>query len=209
MKKQILLSLFFLPALAFAQFPAPDSFRVDVQYIVMDSWDLCNGQYLAGPAYCNHFLWQAPDTANTPATLAGYRLYKDDEFFLATANTAADTAGGYMHVTFYVTAVYENPAGESAPSNSVYIGDLPVGTDEPSENHQVRIGVDLSQQVLIIRGTEYTRALWVYDMYGRAVLFTDAVRAVQRLDGLGTGVYWVVVQDRYGRVSTKVFCLAK
>jgi len=28
---------------------------------------------------------------------------------------------------------------------------------------------------------------------------------VQRLDGLRAGVYWVVVEDRYGGVSSKVF----
>ena len=187
MKKAALLYLIFLPLLAFAQFPAPDSFQITVHYITIDQSDWCDGQWVQGPAYCNLFSWEAPDTANTPATLTGYRIYKDSEFFLATANTEADTAGGYMHVNFYVTAVYENPAGESAPSNSVYIGDLPIGTSETFQQEPIGIGFDPVQQTLIIRRPENARVLRVYNMQGGLVLFTDVVSEYRRVEGLAAG----------------------
>ena len=204
MKKTILLYLLFLPALAFAQFPTPDSFQIVVNYILMGNWDFCDGKVLEGPAYCNYFHWQAPDTANTPATLTGYRIYKDDEFFLSTANTSADSAGMYLHASFYVTAVYENPAGESGPSNVVVIDDLPMGVNDIFQEGQLGIRFDPVQRMLIIRGAEYARALWVYNMQGRLAFETDVVSEFQRVDGLAAGVYMVVVQDKYGGVSSKI-----
>ena len=116
-----LLFFFLFPcfaAPAAAQFPAPDSFQLFVHYITMDQSDWCDGQVVQGPAYCNLFNWQTPDTANTPATLTGYRIYKDDLLFLSLPPTQiqVDTVGAFWG-SFYVTAVYENPAGASDPSN--------------------------------------------------------------------------------------------
>ncbi len=207
MKKAILLYLIILPALVFAQFPAPDSFQVSVHYITMDQSDWCAGQLVQGPAYCNLFSWQAPDTANTPATLTEYRIYKDNEIFLSTSDTDADTAGMYLGSSFYVTAIYEDPAGESEPSNVVVIGDLPMATGAVQGSHQIEIGFDLSRQVLIIQGAEYARALRVYDMQGGLVFSTDAVPAVLRVEGLRTGIYGVIVQDRQGRIWNKLALL--
>lgn len=207
MKKAVLLYLILFPVVAFAQFPAPDSFKIDINYILMGNWDLCDGKVLEGPAYCNYFHWQAPDTANTPATLAGYRIYKDDEFFLSTANTSVDSAGMYLHASFYVTAVYENPAGESGPSNVVVIEDLPMGVNAIFQEGQIEVRFDPVRQMLVIRGAEYVGALWVYNMQGGLVLFTDVVSAYQRLEGLTAGAYMVVVQDKYGGIISKIVAM--
>lgn len=202
MKQAIQFCIIFLPVLVMAQFPVPTSFQVNVNYIHLGESDWCDGQVVQGPTYCNLFSWETPDTANTPATLTGYRIYKNSEFFLATSNTNADTSGGYMHTTFYVTAVYENPAGESEPSNSVYIGDLPVGTDEALYQEPIGIWFDPVQQALRVRGAERVRTLWVYDMQGKLVFSTDAVSRVLRVEDLPAGVYMVIVQDKYGNVSS-------
>lgn len=93
--------------------------------------------------------------------------------------------------SFYVTAIYENPAGESEASNVVVIGDLPMGAEEAEGEHKIWIGFDLSNQVLMIRGAAYARSLRVFDMQGRLV-------------GLGAGVYGVVVWDRYGGIRSKM-----
>ena len=207
MKHSVLFCLAFLPALAFAQFPAPDSFQIDIDYILLGEWGHCDGQSIQGPAYCNYFHWQAPDTTNTPATLRGYRIYKDGEFFLATANTEADSAGAYMHVSFYVTAVYENPAGESAPSNSVYIGDLPIGVGEAFQQEPISIGFDPAQRALIIRGAERARALRVYDGQGRIFISMDTVPGVLQVEDLPAGVYGVKVEIS-GVLYCKMFVMA-
>ncbi len=204
MKKNIFIALSFLfPALAFAQFPAPESFAITVNYILDGQSDWCDNHIVQGPAYCNLFSWEAPDTTNTPATLTGYRIYKDSAYFLSTANTWADTAGGYM-ASFYVTAVYEDPAGESESSNVVFISDLPFATKEAENTHQIWIGFDLSSQELRIQGAEYARSLRVYDMRGVLVWSTEEVSANQRLEGLAAGVYGVVVYDRYGGICRRL-----
>ena len=206
MMKAIVLCIFLFPARAFAQFPAPVSFQIGVNYVLEGLWDLCDGQVLEGPAYCNYFYWQAPNTANTPATLTGYRIYKDDEFFLPTTNTSADTAGAYIG-SFCVTALYENPAGESDSSNVVVISDLPMATEEIDVDKRIHIRFNQSQQALIIQGAQYARALWVYNMQGAQVLFTDAVSTYLRLEGLAPGIYLVVVQDKYSGVSSTIVAL--
>jgi len=207
MKKAVILYLILFPVMIFAQFPVPDSFKIDVNYILMGNWDLCDGKVLEGPAYCNYFHWQAPDTANTPATLTGYRIYKDDEFFLSTANTSVDSAGMYLHASFYVTAVYENPAGESEPSNVAVIEYLPMGVNDIFKEGRIGIRFDPGQQMLAIRGAEYVRALWVYNMQGGLVLFTDVVSEYQRLEGLTAGAYMVAVRDNYGIISSKMIVM--
>ena len=203
MKKGVLFFLILFPALAWAQFPAPTSFQITVNYIMLGESDWCDNHLVQGPDYCNIFSWEAPDTTNTPATLTGYRIYKDSVFFLATSNTGADTTGGYM-ASFYVTAVYVDPVGESEPSNVVVIGDLPMAAGEIEENNRIDIGFDLSQQVLIIAGAINARALWVYDMRGAQVLNTKVISTYQSLEGLSPGRYAVVVQDKYGGMHCKL-----
>jgi hypothetical protein len=192
----------------FAQFPVPQSFAITVNYILEGQSDWCDEYIISGPAYCNLFSWEAPDTANTPATLTGYRIYKDNAFFLFTPRTMADTAGGYS-ASFHVTAIYEDPPGESAPSNVVVIDDLPVRTQEIGNSPYIWIGFDLSSQTLLIRGMEYVHHLQVYDMQGRPVLSTDAVSATQRMDELAAGVYVAVVWDRDGGFRSKLLVMCR
>jgi len=203
MKNGVLLYLIVLPVLALAQFPAPLSFQVTVNYIHLGESDWCDNQLVQGPSYCNGFSWEAPDTTNTPATLTGYRIYKDSVFFLATGNTSADTAGGYL-AGFYVTATYEDPAGESGPSNVVVINNLPIATHGVPGAPQIGIGFDLANQTLMIRGAEHARCLRVYDMRGVPVWGTEVVLEKLSLEGLGAGVYGVVVLDKYGNRKSRL-----
>lgn len=203
MKNGVLFYLIALPMLAFAQFPEPVLFQVTVNYIHLGESDWCDNQLVQGPSYCNFFSWETPDTTNTPATLTGYRIYKDSVYFLATNNTGADTAGGYL-AAFYVTAIYENPAGESDPSNVVVINNLPVSTHEAVDAPQIVIDFDLANQTLIIRGAEHARSLRVYDMRGVLVWNTEVVSEKLRLEGLEAGVFGVVLLDKYGNKMSKL-----
>lgn len=202
-KTLLLFGVILFPVLAFAQFPEPGSFAITVNYILEGQSDWCDEHIIQGPAYCNLFSWETPDTANTPATLTGYRIYKDCVFFLATANTIADTAGGYM-ASFYVTAIYENPAGESEASNVVVINDLPMGTEEAFHQEPIGIRFDPMQQMLVIRGAEQARSLRVYDVQGKLLYSTDVVPTILQLEGLDVGVYWVIV-ERSGMLYSKMF----
>ena len=77
---------------------------------------------------CNNIgTLQAGNFASTKAhsterPLANYKVYRDSSFLAnatTTTYTDADVSEG-IH-TYYVTAIYTNPAGESAPSNTVNV----------------------------------------------------------------------------------------
>ncbi len=73
--------------------------------------------------------WQAPSKA-----LSSYKIYRNDTFLTSTDNTTYTDNGvseGNRY-TYYVTAVYTSPDGESGHSNSVNVAltlDLPYSTD--------------------------------------------------------------------------------
>lgn len=159
-----------------------------------------------GPNYCYFCNWEAPDTAHTPATLTGYRMYRDSVLFLSTTHTGVDTAGGYL-AGFYVTAVYADPAGESEPSNVVVIGDLPIATGEAAAAPDIGIGFDLARRVLIIAGAEYARTLRVYNLQGVQVLSTKVVSMYPSVEGWTPGMYVVMVQDKRGSIWSKMVVL--
>ena len=59
---------------------------------------------------------------STERPLASYKVYRDGSFLAnATATTYADANVAEGAHTYYVTAVYTNPAGESVPSNTVNV----------------------------------------------------------------------------------------
>ena len=202
MKKHLFPFVMMLPSLVMAQFPVPDSFQIIVHYITIDQTDWCGDHYVYGPNYCNLFSWQTPDTAGSPATLTGYRIYKDDEFFKSAADNFADTVGAFPGSSFYVTAVYENPAGESAPSNVELINDLPFGATE-AEASDVGIMFDLSKRLLTIKGAENVRELYVYNVQGVLVFHTSFIPERQIWENWAAGVYWVLLEDKHGLFLTK------
>ena len=72
-----------------------------------------------------HLTWVAPDMSSDFATLDGYKVYRnnvaltdviDDLFY------TDDTVAGGFQYSYYVTAVYSEPYGESVPSNVVTEG---------------------------------------------------------------------------------------
>ena len=202
MKNWILVYLAFLPMQAFAQFPAPDSFQITVNYIYLGESDWCDGHLVQGPGYCNLFSWVAPDEGSMAATLAGYRIYKNNTLFLSTSNTLADSSGAYL-ASFYVTAIYENPAGESSPSNEVVITTLPIATEEVMDAPSSKIRYDHSRQCLIIPDAPNMRDLRIYTMQGVLVRYTDDVEMYSSLNGLAPGGYMVVVRDRKGAMWSR------
>lgn len=206
MKKSAWICLIFLPALTIAQFPAPQDFQITVNYIHLGASDWCDGQWVQGPTYCYLFSWEAPDTTNTPASLTGYRIYKDSVLFLSTTLTQADSTGGYI-ASFYVTAIYADPSGESEPSNTVVIPDLPVPTEEAVNTLPIEIRFDQARRVLFINGAIDAFGLQVYDMQGKQVFNLNAAPAYLDFGALAPGIYWVVVRGKEGFFVSKKIVL--
>ncbi len=194
------------PLLVFAQFPAPTSFQISINYIHIDEVSFCNNQLVYGPNYCNQYSWQTPDTSITSAILTGYRVYKDGQLFLLTTANGEDTLGIYLG-SFHVTAIYENPPGESEASNVIIVDDLPIATGEVMGDGKIKIGFNLSQHSLTIDGAMHARTLGIYNLQGSQVFYTDAVPPKHELEGFVAGAYLVVVRDRFGRVHSKVVLL--
>lgn len=195
--------LAFLPLIVSAQFPSPNFFQIGIGYIRMDEVGWCSGQLVYGPNYCNQYSWQTPDTSTTSAILTEYRVYKDDQLFLLTTANGGDTLGTFLG-SFYVTALYENPSGESEASNVVVVDDLPIATGEVQDKGKIKIGFNLSQHCLTVDGAMNARTLGIYNLQGSQVFFTDAVPEKLELEGFAAGAYFVVVQERKGKKYSKM-----
>lgn len=195
MKKHTFLCLFFLPLAAFAQFPAPANFGISVNYILTDQWSFCENEIVFGPNYCIIFSWNTPDTSAISAVLAGYRIYKEDTIFHTLSDTILQVTGPQLG-KFYVTALYENPPGESDSSNILIIDDLPIATKETQTEGKIEIGFDISQQQLIVKGYANAKNLSVFNLQGVRVLYTEKVPERLSLEGLPPGAYLAVVLDR-------------
>jgi hypothetical protein len=190
----------FLSSGTFAQFPAPDSFKVRINYVLIDEMDWCNDHIIYGPNYCNLYSWETPDTTATSAILTGYRVYKDDQPFLFSGDNEADTIGAFIG-NFYVTALYENPNGESPPSNVVLVEDLPITTVE-ADKSELTLTYHPSLRLLRIEGASQGASLAIYNMRGQLVLADSAVENEYPLCWLAAGGYWVVVRGKEGRSYT-------
>lgn len=189
--------LMLLPLAAVAQFPAPSNFGISINYILTDQWDYCENEIVFGPTYCIIFSWNTPDTSGVSAILAGYRLYKEDTIFHTLSDTILEVTGPQIG-KFYVTALYENPPGESDSSNIVIIDDLPIATKETQTEGKIEIGFDISQQQLIVKGYANAKTLSVFNLQGVRVLHTEKVPERLNLEGLPSGAYLAVVLDRHG-----------
>jgi hypothetical protein len=98
-------------------FNPPQNLVVDHQYVMPDNY------------YTPH--WKPPKPSNNGEKLVEYKIYVNDKFCFTSIDTIHQTNAHELFdilndwpvdFTFYVTAVYENPAGESVPSNKVTKG---------------------------------------------------------------------------------------
>ena len=92
--------------------------------------ELSTGIELGLPVYNNYEIGSYTQTRNT-RSLAGYNIYRND----IQLNDAPHSSLIYVDTepiedcTYYITAVYEDPDGESEPSNSVTINEISADDD--------------------------------------------------------------------------------
>ena len=108
MKKLIFISILFISSVVYAQFNPPQNLVVEQEYIFP-----CNYFYLS---------WEPPEPG--VPDLINYNIYVSWEVFdTVPANiltySMVDPPDSLGYVYFYITALYENPIGESPPSNIV------------------------------------------------------------------------------------------
>jgi len=127
--------------------------------------------------------WTAP-TGNTPSS---YKIFRNSVLLTSTAATSYtdNTVTNGASYTYYVTAVYSSPAGESAPSNSVTVvpsttSTVTIGTGSTTGQHlpvEPYYGYTYSQSIIlqseINQSNHYiTKLAWYYNGYET---FTDAI----------------------------------
>ena len=109
-------------------FPPPQNFTMEYVFILHLQYFICGGS-ADGLPYCFNFNWQTPQNDNR---VVGYNIYNynthdpdetkivfEDAVIIAQSTPSFKyiEIGGDYEGFFWVTAVYEEPDGESAPSN--------------------------------------------------------------------------------------------
>lgn len=187
----------------FAQFPAPTNLSVVVDYVELGGESVyCGGSTLSGPAYCTSMWWLVPDTSSTAAILVGYNVYKNDDFLcFFDKNVSGEHYRQALTGTFYITAIYANPAGESAPSNVVVVSDdLPIGLIEKTTDTEFTVLFDeLTQKVKIEHCIYDIAAISLYNLSGQQVA-TSTHKDYLVLPNLSSGIYIVKITDVQNRI---------
>ena len=187
----------------FAQFPAPTNLSVVVDYVELGGESVyCGGTHLNGPAYCTRIWWSAPDTSSTEATLMQYNIYIDGNLRLSVGkNFLSDNICDALTGTFYMTAIYANPAGESVASNEVVVSDdLPIGLIEKTTDTEFTVLFDeLTQKVKIEHCIYDIAAISLYNLSGQQVA-TSTHKDYLILANLSSGIYIVKITDVQNRI---------
>lgn len=108
-----------------------------------------------------------------------------------------------MWGSFYVTAIYVNPGGESDPSNVAVIADLPFATGETGNQVRCGISFDAQAQEINVRDTDQARELWVFNLLGELVLHTCSTSGTYSTAAWEPGMYVAVLRDTERRVCVQ------
>ncbi len=199
------LTVFFgiLPFVTFAQYPPPENFDFIYEYIMLNESGFCAGESVVGPTYCSYFEWNTPDTSGLSTILEYYNIYVFDHNSGNTDIIASLTDTIY-HVEMgiigeiWITAVYSNPDGESAPSNVEINIDLPISVENNNENNKIRISYDNNFEMIKINNSELIRKIKIFNISGRLVKSINYSINDISLSDLPTGMYIVeIVADNY------------
>ena len=184
--------------ISFGQFPAPSQLEYYSVYIMIDEEGYCAGEWLAGPTYCSHFNWNAPDTNSTSANFEHYNLYcysyiSFDTVVLATlTETYFEIELGLMGEV-WVTATYSNPEGESDTSNIIINFDLPMSIEENKSYSKDDISYDRKSEKILITTSKSINKINLYNVQGRLIKTASPNYSEIKISEFNNGVYIVEV----------------
>jgi len=190
------------------QFPSPQNFQMSLNYIMLGDWGFCAGESVNGPFHCTTFQWNEPDLSETESQLVGYRIYNyptteelteipfdEGQIIEQTVGTGLEIGSGFMGYT-WVTAVYSEPDGESAPSN-VEFGRLPLGINK-NEIKTHSIVYNGQMKTIEIIGIENVATINIFGIDGK--LITASVLNNIDVKHLTNGVYIIRVTTETGKI---------
>lgn len=163
------------------QFPSPLYYQMNLNYITWDDWSFCAGVPIKGPSYCMHFTWKEPNLSETESQLIGYKIYNyftleelaeiplnDGQSIAQTINTYAEIEGWIAGYT-WVTAIYSEPDGESAPSNIEFnLGEPPIVINK-DEIYPHSIAYNSQMKTIEITGIKNIASIDIFDINGRFI----------------------------------------
>jgi hypothetical protein len=211
MKKLVLFLLFISMAIfSNAQFPQPTNFHFSYVYYNTNQDGPCGTQWVYGPTYCSYFNWSAPDTTTTLATLDHYILYyydyyddHDTDIIALVSDTFFTINAGFMG-EMWVTAVYQNPAGESVSSNIEMNNSLPISIEEISFSFEIKLYPDPTVNNLTIE-TNTPSTIQILSIQGQLIKTLTASGTKTNVDvsALPGGVYIVEEKTEKGLAVKK------
>lgn len=192
-----------------AQFPSPSGLQFSYEYFPINGGGYCDGQMVAGPAYCSHFNWNPPDFTGTQARFDHYRLYyrpyytpNPDIILIAMhPDTFFSIKQGFIG-EMWVTAYYDEPEGESRPSDTIVNTDLPVGL--PGNQNKTAPGIRYESvfRQIILSGVEEPVTVAIYNLEGKKVLLNLMGSSPMNAGHLTSGLYVARIQSATGHSWT-------
>ena len=192
------------------QFPVPQNFHMSLNYISLGDWGVCEGEAVVGPYHCTTFQWNEPDLSETESQLVGYNIYNyetmeelteipfsEGKIIVQTVSTNLTVGSGFVGYT-WVTAVYSNPDGESAPSNvDENLDGLPLGI----KNNEIKthsIVYNSQMKTIEIIGVENIASINVFGIDGRLITASELNNIDVKY--LPNGVYIIKVTTKTGKI---------
>jgi hypothetical protein len=191
------------------QFPSPQNFQMSLNYIRVDDWGLCAGEYVNGPYHCTNFKWGEPNLSETESQLMGYRIYyypsmeelteipfSEGQIIAETVSIGLEMGGGFMGYT-WVTALYSEPDGESAPSNVERNLDLPLVINKYEiETHSIVYNNQM--KTIEIMGIENITSIDIFGIDGRFITASKLNNIDVKY--LTNGIYIIKITTETGKI---------
>ena len=191
------------------QFPSPQNFHTSVYYIKWGESGFCAGESVIGPYHCTNFRWEEPNLSETESQLMGYRIYyypsleelteipfSEGQIITQTVSIDIEIGDGFTGYA-WVTAIYSEPDGESAPSNVKKFDPLPLVINE-NENKTYSIVYNNQMKTIEIIGIENITSIDIFGIDGRFITASE----LNNIDvkHLTNGIYIVKITTKTGKI---------
>ncbi len=170
-----------------------------------------------------HLSWDAPDTTGAPELIA-YKVYRNGEVIDSIPVTGfyggaiIDTLGGSLskdddfYVCYYVSALYENPGGESQPTEKLCFDQLIVNTGEMfSDENTIFVYPNPATDKINIGFRDMPKGeltVSVFDLSGKMLLLRrmeiEDKTFILNINELGAGVYILKTEYENKTETTKI-----
>jgi hypothetical protein len=192
------------------QFPSPQNFQWIYKYISWDDWGFCAGEPVSGPSHCTTFGWKEPNLSETESQLIGYRIYNypsleevteipfnEGQIIAQTASIGLQTGEVFVGYT-WVTALYSEPDGESAPSNVEINFDGPALVINKNEMKTHSIVYNNQMRTIEITGIENITSIDIFGIDGRFIT-TSQLNNID-VKYLTNGIYIIKITTETGKI---------